>query len=390
MSNGNLPLGTIHDIKIRINWSWIIIFVLVMWSLAVGYFPAHFKNWSELEYWLVGAAAAALLFVSVLIHELSHSFVAQARGLPVSSITLYIFGGISNITKEPASAGEEFAIAFAGPLSSLLLGGVFIGLYYAVRSPQWLYAIFGYLGVINIILAVFNLIPAFPLDGGRVFRSIVWAIRKDLRESTYIATLVGQFFAWLFILFGIWQAIAGSFITGIWLAFIGWFLHNAATASYRQAIQSVEFRNVDVGDVMTKNPPTISPETTLATVVYQHLLQGGQRALPVTEDGHLLGLLTISDVRHFAPEQWPVIKTWRAMTPVERLDTVTPQTHLIDAISLMAQHGHNQLPVVQDGQLVGMISRANIVHYLQMRHELGLDRQQPNVPTGTSAGRSVE
>lgn len=372
MLGGNFSIGTIRGIRILINWTWIGIFILVAWSLAVGYFPSHFKHWPIGEYWAVGVAAALLLFISVLIHELSHSFVAQARGLPVSTITLYIFGGVSNLTREPASPGEEFWIAIAGPLSSIALGAIFGALHLAIAHPAWLTAMFGYLSAVNFILALFNLIPAFPLDGGRVFRSIVWGITHDLRRGTRIATWVGQFFAWLFILVGVWQMFLGNFIGGLWLAFIGWFLNNAATASYRYAQQTAEFRDVDVRDVMNTNPVTVDPELTLDAVVHSHLLQQGTRAIPVVADGSLAGILTISDIRHFGIDQWPVIRVWRAMTPSEKLDTVRPDTPVVEAMDLMNVHGHNQLPVVQDGSLVGLVSRADVLRFVQLRHELGI------------------
>lgn len=386
MGNGNFSIGTIRGIRILINWTWIGIFVLVTWSLAGGYFPSHFKHWSSGEYWLVAAAAALLLFVSVLIHELSHSTVAQSRGLPVSTITLYIFGGVSNLTRGPSSPGEEFWIAAAGPLSSIAIGALCIGLHAVIDNPDWLGAILGYLGAVNLILALFNMIPAFPLDGGRVFRSIVWGIMGDLKRATRLATRISQGIAWVFILIGVWQMFVGNFIGGLWLAFIGWFLSNAATATYKYAQQSAEFQNVDVDDVMRRNVVTTDPEATLDSVVHGHLLQQGTRAVPVIDDGQLVGLLTVSDIRYFPPDQWPVIKVWRAMTAVAKLDSVTPNTALMDAIDLMNQHGHNQLPVTENGSLEGLLSRADVLKFLQVRQELGLDKSataSPSSPTET-------
>ncbi|HZT96984.1 MAG TPA: site-2 protease family protein [Chloroflexota bacterium] len=367
--SGNLPIGSIRGIRLLINWSWLLIFALVAWSLATGYFPANFKHWSEGEYWAVAVAAALLLFVSVLIHELSHSFVAQARGLPVSTITLYVFGGVSNLTREPSSAGEEFWIAFAGPLSSIALGVIFGLLHQALAKPDWLSAIFGYLGAINLVLALFNLIPAFPLDGGRVFRAIAWGITHDLRRATRIATLLGQGIAWLFILVGIWYVFTGNILGGIWLAFIGWFLNNAATSSYRYAQQSGELRSVDVATIMTPNPPTISTGDSLGSVIYGHLLQESLRAIPVIgEKGELAGLLTVTDVRHFPPDRWAATPVADAMTPRSKLDVVTPDTHVLDAMNIMNLHGHNQLPVVQDGRAIGLLRRSDLLRYLQSRH----------------------
>jgi CBS domain-containing protein len=301
--------------------------------LADGYFPQHFKTWSPAECWLVGAAAALLLFVTVLIHELSHSLVAQAQGLPVSSITLYLFGGVSNLSKEPESAGDEF----------------------------WM---------------------AFPLDGGRVLHSIAWALTHDRSRATRIATSVGQGFGWLLMLLGMWIALAGNFLSGIWLVLIGWFLHNAALASSRQASQTEQFETIEVADVMATSPTTVLPDIRLDSAIRDYLFHQSERALPVVRDGQLVGLLSITDIRHFEPDQWSVISVQRAMTPVERLDTVGPKTRLVDALQLMAEHKRNELPVVEDGQLVGFLSHADVVRYLQLRRELGLDRRprSPHLP----------
>lgn len=221
MFTNSLPLGNIHGIKIRIHWTWAIIFMLVTWSLAAGYFPTMFPSWSVTEDWVVAALAALLLFVSVLLHEMSHSFVAQAEGLPVSSITLFIFGGVSNLTREPPTAGEEFRLAAAGPAMSILIGIGCLALNRVLPDPSWLVAIFGYLGLINLLLAAFNLIPAFPLDGGRVLHSIIWAITHNSVRATGTASMVGEGFGWIFILGGLFLLFTGNLVNGIWYSLIG-------------------------------------------------------------------------------------------------------------------------------------------------------------------------
>ncbi len=371
MQGNAISLGTIRGIKIRLHWTWAIVFLLLTWSLAEGYFPQNFRSWSAAEYWLVAAAAAILLFVTVLIHELSHSLVARAQGLPVDSITLYLFGGVSNLTHEPESAGQEFVMAAAGPLASVVLGLIFLGLYASLVVPDWLSALFGYLGTINLILAFFNLVPAFPLDGGRILRSALWGFTKNARRATRSATRMSEGVAWVFILLGIWIAFTVDLVSGLWLALIGWFVFNAAV-SYRTLSGPGPLAALHVADVMTSNPATIPPETRVDVAVQDYLLREDERALPVMGDGRLLGLLSVSDIRHFPPEQWSTVAVWRAMTPVDRLDTVPPDAPLTDAVRLMTEHRRNELPVVQDGQLVGLLSRGKVAHYLQVRRELGL------------------
>ncbi len=232
---GSLHLGKIAGIDIYIHFSWLIIFVFLTWSLATGWFPQLYPGWSTATYWLVSAVAALLLFVSVLLHELAHSFVARARGLPVKNITLFIFGGVSNIQQEPTSPGVEFQVAVVGPVVSLLIGFVAYLLMLPLRgSNSPLQGILFYLGVTNILLGIFNLIPGFPLDGGRVLRSIVWKASGSLLRATRVATIVGQIIAYLFILLGIWLFFGGNVLNGIWFGFIGWFLLSSAQSANSQ------------------------------------------------------------------------------------------------------------------------------------------------------------
>jgi Zn-dependent protease/predicted transcriptional regulator len=382
MDDNSLPLGTIRGIKLRLHWSWSIIFVLLTWSLAVSVFPQSFKASNQAEYWLLGAAGALLLFVTVLIHELSHSFVARAQGLPVDSITLYLLGGVSSLNREPESASAEFWMAFAGPLASLVLGALFLGLHLLLYGPTWLGALFAYLGEINILLALFNLVPAFPLDGGRVLRSIAWGITQSRSRATALATSVGQWIAWGFIFFGIWLVVLGMFITGLWLVFIGWFVQNSALA-YRAMEGTGGLKSLRVADAMTTHPVTVSPDLRLDSAVKDYLLHQDERALPVVSEGRLLGLLSVTDIQHMPLQQWSLISVWRAMTPVERLDTITSDSSLMDALRLMSEHRRHELAVVQDTQLVGLLSRSKALHYLQVRRDLGLDSNvPPSNPTG--------
>ncbi len=374
---GSLRIGKLFGIDIYIHISWIIIVVLMTWSLAVGWFPVLYHGFSAITYWVLGFIAAILLFVSVLLHELAHSVVARMRGLPVKNITLFIFGGVSNIEREPGSPGIEFQMAVVGPLTSLLIGVLSLGVLYVLGIPDSpLGAILGYLGFANILLGIFNLIPGFPLDGGRVLRSIVWKIDGNLRRATRVVTIVGQIISYLFILFGIWLFFVGYFIDGLWFGFIGWFLLSSAQAANSEvALQSV-FRGVTVGEVMNTTPTTVPANISLQRLVDEYFLPYGLRSAFVIQVDQLAGLITLSDIRHVPREDWGQTPVGLAMIPRDRLHIVSPQQSLNDVLPLMAGRDVNQLPVVQDDRLVGVLSRDAIVRYLEIRRSLGLEDRQ--------------
>jgi Zn-dependent protease/predicted transcriptional regulator len=374
---GSFHIGRIAGIRIDINYSWLIILVLLTVSLATSWFPATIHGLSTATYWIIGLIAALLLFASVLAHELAHSLVARARGLPVKSITLFIFGGVSNLEHEPRSAGIEFQIAVVGPLTSLIIGAIAWIVGRAVASTSRpLAAILIYLGITNVLLAVFNLIPGFPLDGGRVLRSILWGISGNLRTATRWAARVGQLIAYLFILAGIWQFFVGNFIDGLWIGFIGWFLLTAAhTADTQAALESL-FRGVTVGEVMNPLPITVPPDMPLQQLMDEYLLPRGRRAALIMDNGQLAGLITLCDIRHIPREQWPLLSVSAVMVPRARLHIVRPQQSLNDVLPLMATWDINQVPVLQDGDLVGMLSRDAIVRFLELRRGLHLDEAQ--------------
>lgn len=371
---GSLRIGKIFGIDIYIHISWVIIIVLLTWSLAVGWFPVFYHGFTAITYWILGFIASVLLFVSVLLHELAHSVVARARGLPVKNITLYIFGGVSNIEKEPGSPGIEFQMAVVGPLTSLLIGALALVLLYLLgQNTTALGAILFYLGFANILLGIFNLIPGFPLDGGRVLRSIVWKINGNLRRATRIVTVVGQIIAYLFILVGIWLFFAGYFINGLWFGFIGWFLLSSAQSANSEVMLQSVFRGVTVGEVMNTAPTTVPANISLQRLVDEYFLPLGLRSALVTQVDRLAGLITLSDIRHVPREEWGQTPVGHAMIPHERLHIVSPQQSLNDVLPLMAGRDVNQLPVVQDERLVGVLSRDAIVRYLEIRRSLGLE-----------------
>jgi Zn-dependent protease/CBS domain-containing protein len=364
---GSFPVARIFGIRVEINFSWLIIFVLLAASLAVGWFPQMVPSRSAGTYWIMGIIASFLLFASVLAHELAHSLVARARGLPVSSITLFIFGGVSNLTREPRKPSVEFIMALVGPVTSLVIGGIswVIGLAVGVHAPL-VAAVLIYLGVANVLLGVFNLIPGFPLDGGRVLRSIIWGATGNSQTATRWAARVGQVVAFLFILWGIWQFFAANLLGGIWLIFIGWFLLSASQAAVGQATIERLFQGVTAADVMNPAPIPVPPEQSISNLLHDYFIPRGLRAAPVMEDGRLLGLVTLSGIRHIPRERWSDVPVREAMVPIERLHMVHPEQKLKDVLPLMAQQDVNQLPVVDDGRLVGMIGRDSIVRYLEV------------------------
>lgn len=370
----SIRLFRIAGIDIGIHYSWILIFVLIAWSLAQGFFPRSYPGWDIITYWITGVIASLLLFLSVLLHELAHSLVAKSRGLPVSSITLFIFGGVSNLQEEPSKASVEFFMAIVGPVTSLILAGICWGLLHTLTiqdSPVG--ATLYYLALINAILAAFNLIPGFPLDGGRVLRSILWGSMKDLRRATNIAATAGRFFGWALIAFGLFSLLRGNFLEGLWIAFIGWFLSNAAESSRLQQTLREHLIGVKVKDVMNVDPEIVDPQTSVDNVVRNIFYQGRARAAPVARNNELIGIITITDVKKLPHDKW-------VETPVEHimsrmpLYSTTLDDDLNSVMNLMASHDVNQLPVVQNKKIVGLISRSDIIRHLHISQELGINR----------------
>jgi Zn-dependent protease len=364
----HVSLGKIRGIPIRIDASWIAIFVLVTWSVARSLLPSMYPHWSLVTTWALGVVASILFFVAVLVHELAHSLVALAHGLPVRTITLFIFGGVSEIEEEPEHARTEFLVALAGPLSSLLLGLLLL-LVAWVSGPvsEPLGALAGMLGRVNITLAVFNLIPGFPLDGGRVLRAFLWGLRRDLTWATRWATRVGQLVAMGFIILGVMRGFSGDWVNGIWLVFVGAFLDNAARASYGQLTLRNLLSGHVVGEVMTGNCQVVPPYLTIDVFVDHFLMAEGRRCFPVGTRDEVEGLLTIHNVRAIPQTEWREKRVSDAMTPMGELKVVHPDTPLWDALRDMTQEGVNQLPVMTGGELVGMISRENLVSFLHSR-----------------------
>ena len=370
MKQQTIPLGRILGIPLGLSYSWFLMFVLLTWTLATSYYPAEFPHWPLAQYWLLGAVTAILLFASVVLHELGHSVVARHYQIPVRRITLFVFGGVAELGAEPPSATAEFWIAIAGPVVSLGLA-VFFGLIeplVAALTP--LLALAKYLALINGSLALFNLIPGFPLDGGRVFRAIVWGATHDLGRATRIAANLGRLAAYGFIVVGVVQILNGNF-GGLWIAFIGWFLESAASAQLlHQRVQEL-LAGHRVAEAMSRGYTAIAADVMVQQVVDEYILGRGQLCFVVEQDGTIAGLLTLHHIKAIPRAVWPATTAAQAMLPIERVHWVRPDVELWAALEAMDRDGVNQLPVLAGNQLLGMLSRENIIGFLRTLQQVG-------------------
>ncbi len=368
---GSLELGRVWGISIRLHGSWLVVFGLVAWSLAQGYLPAQHPGWRPVTYWAVGAATGLLFFASVLVHELGHARMALRHGLSTRSITLFVFGGVAGIRREPPSPGMELQIALAGPLTSLALAGLFgaLGLLFAALPTIGVAA--GWLAQMNLALAVFNTLPGFPLDGGRILRAALWWWTGRLHRATQLAAFTGQILAFGLVAVGAVAALGGNLVTGIWLAFIGWFLHGAATAASTESGLRELLRGVTVEQAMSRDCARVPPELPLERLVQDEVFGHGRRAFLVVDDGRLRGLLTLHEIKGIPRQRWRGLTVADVMRRPEQLTAVGPQEPLLSALEKLDDGSLAQLPVVSGGQLLGLLGREQVLHYLRLRAELG-------------------
>lgn len=371
--SGSLNLGKILGIPIRLHATWFIIAVLVTVSLATGLFPSRYEGWSQPTYWLVGGVTAILFFASVLLHELGHSVLALREKVPVKNITLFVFGGVAQIGSEPPTAGAEFRIAIAGPLVSFALSAVFALLGTVTRAAEVVSAPLAYLAQINLILGAFNLIPGFPLDGGRVLRALLWKTGGNFQTATKWASRAGQLVAYGFILFGIAQFFfGGGLVGGLWYVFIGWFLNNAAQSSYQQVILRDTLSGVKARSVMTQQCQTVPAGVRLDRLVEENILGQGQRCFFVAEGQDLRGLVTLHNIRRVAPGQRSELTADQVMTPANAVYAVHPEDDVMAVLQKMDESDVNQVPVVEGGRLLGLITRESLLHDIRLRAELAV------------------
>ena len=373
--HAQIKLGRINGISIGLHYSWILIAFLIALSL-IGHFHAVMPQLSAPAVWAAATVTAVLFFVALLLHELAHSLLAKAKGLRVRSITLFALGGVSQIEEEAPDAKTEFWIAIVGPLSSFAIGIICLllarlsGWRTGVEAQTPVAAVLLWLGYINFMLAVFNMIPGYPLDGGRVLRAIIWWINHNAVRATELAARVGQVIAFAFILLGLFQFFVGRNFGGLWLAFIGWFLLDAARSSYTQVELLEELRGRTVADIMDRDCPTVESHLNLQDFVNEYLLRSGRRCFVVVQDQRLVGLITANEVKHIDRDRWQQTSVQSAMRSIPKLRTVTPETPAIQALELMSREDINQVPVVAGGQLQGIFSRSNIIGFLRNRAEV--------------------
>ena len=361
-----IPIGRIFGISIDLDYSWFFIVALFTWMLAVSYFPAEYPGASSGVDWAMGFVAAVMLFVCVLAHELGHSVVAQLYGLRVPRITLFLFGGVSQIAAEPGSAGQEFWIAAIGPVVSFALAAFFweIEPLVAFFSP-W-NAVAACLFLMNLVLALFNLIPGLPLDGGRIFRAAIWRATGAYRRATAAAAIAGRVVGFLLIAFGIWEIFRGAIINGLWIAFIGWYLESAAGSQLQSESIRALMGNHTVAAAMRRNFPRIPGDITLQALVDHFVLSASNGYFVVSGGIAGEGLITLSTLRTVPREAWPATTAERVMIPAAKLDSTTPDTGLWAALDKMGHDGVNQLPVLEGSRIIGMLSREDILQYLRV------------------------
>ncbi len=369
-----MRIGRIIGIPIYIDFSWIIIFSLITMSLSQKFTQEH-PQWTEAQHWIVGLLTSLLFFASVLFHELSHSVVAQKYHIRVVSITLFIFGGLAQIARDPAKPSQEFNIAIAGPLASTFLAGCFYALTLSFPSNQMVGALAIYLAQTNLALAVFNMIPGFPLDGGRIFRAIVWGATKDFGRATRVAGTSGKLFAYAMILYGVWRATHGEWLTSFWLCFIGWFLLNAAEASVQQVTIRETLTGLHASDVMSTEVPIIPGNLSLQEYGSE-VLRTGRRVHLVTSGERLVGLMNVAALNTVSRDDWDGNSVQAVMVPREKILWASPDEPLQRIFDRLMAADVNQMPVVnhtEDGaaNIVGIVTRESILRVIQTRSELG-------------------
>jgi Zn-dependent protease/predicted transcriptional regulator len=373
MFGKSIKLFKLFGFEIKIDLSWIFIAVLISWSLAIGYFPFHYKNLSTQTYWLMGIVGALGLFASIIFHEVSHSLVARKFGIPMKGITLFIFGGVSEMGEEPTNAKSEFWMAIMGPLSSIFLGLVFYGIYHQGLRSGWsppVSGIFHYLGWLNALLAGFNLLPAFPLDGGRVLRAILWSSKKNFRWATRVASGVGSTFGFLMILLGLFNVIRGNFIGGIWWFLIGMFLQSSAKTSYQQIVIRKALEGEVVRRFMVSDPMTVEPSITIKQLVEDYIYKYHLKMFPVVDADKLLGCVSTRQVQEISREEWDRKTVRELASQCSTENTIGPQADAMEALSKMSRTGSSRLIVVEGEHAVGMITLKDMLKFLSLKVEL--------------------
>jgi Zn-dependent protease/predicted transcriptional regulator len=373
MFGKRVKLFRLLGFEVGIDWSWIIIAILIAWSLSTGFFPFQYKNLSTHTYWLMGIVGAAGLFLSIIAHEFCHSIVARKYGMPMKGITLFIFGGVAEMGDEPPHAKAEFMMAGAGPLSSILIAIVFYAIFAVGKSsfPGPVNGVVGYLAWINGILAGFNLLPAFPLDGGRMLRAALWHWRDNLRWATRVSSSIGSAFGIFLIVLGVLQILSGNFVGGMWWFLIGMFLRSAAQASYQQLVTRRALEGEQVKRFMKPDPVTVAPSATLNTLVEDYIYKYHYKMFPVVEnENKLVGCVTANQIKGTPREEWTKKTVGETVRPCSEENTVRPDDDAIKAMSVMKRSGNSRLMVAEGNHLVGVIALKDMLEFLSLKVDL--------------------
>jgi Zn-dependent protease/CBS domain-containing protein len=373
MNERSIKLFTLLGFEVKVGFSWVFLAVLVTWSLGVGFFPAMFPGLSPASYWGMGALGALGLFISIIFHELCHSLVGRLYAIPIRGITLFIFGGVAELQDEPPSAGSEFLMAIAGPISSFVLAGVAYVAFLWGQAQGWATAVVGvayYLAVINAVLATFNLLPAFPLDGGRALRAALWRWKGDVRWATRWAANGGKLFGGALIALGLFSLIGGNFIGGLWWILIGFFLHGAARANYHQLLVKAVLGGEPVRRFMNNDPAVVAPETDLQSFVEHYVYKFHYKMFPVVEGGRLLGAVSTRQVKAVPREEWAGRTVGELTQPCTADNTVAPTQDAMKVLTTMSRTGQSRLMVVDGERLVGVIALKDLLSFLQLKLDL--------------------
>lgn len=378
-------LGSILGFEIRVDLSWLLIFFLILWTLTVNLFPFNYPGLDNTSYIVMGVSGTILFFTSLLLHEISHSLVAKTKDIPVEGITLFAFGGVSRTRMDAETPGDEFQIAVIGPLTSLALSGLFALISYFGKSAGWNVIITGvasYLAWINLVLAIFNLLPGFPLDGGRLFRSTIWKFTNNLQTATRVASIGGRLLGFGLIAFGFWQLFSPipNFIGGLWLILIGWFLNNAAAASYQELVLRTMLEGSRVSEVMTMKPETVSGDLSLQELMDNYFYNRSYESFPVMEDDRPIGMITFNQLKEVRREDWSQRTVKEMMIPLSEI-TVNPQQDMAKVLTQMREARSRRLLVTDNGNLAGIISSTDISNWLQRQQEFGNSLPQRKTAT---------
>jgi Zn-dependent protease/CBS domain-containing protein len=368
-----IRLFSLFGFKVSIDLSWIVIAVLVTWSLSAGVFPRYYHGLARTTYLWMGLAGALGLFVSIIVHEFFHSFVARRFGIQMRGITLFVFGGVAEMGDEPPSARAEFYMAVAGPVTSVVLGLACYGVYLVGKTGGWplpLVGVFGYLGWINLVLAAFNIIPAFPLDGGRVLRSLLWGRRGDIRWATKVASGIGSGFGVALILLGVLFFIRGAFVSGMWWALIGLFVRGAARSSYQQVIVRDALHGEPISRFMTTDPVSVALSVTLDRLVEDYIYKYHFKLFPVTDAGQLAGCISTAEVKGVPRDRWAQTRVQDVMQSCSGENAIEPGADAMTALARMSRTGASRLMVVDNGKLVGIVALKDLLSFLNVKLDL--------------------